>query len=525
MTSIVEAIDRVADADPDRTAIAGQGDSYTYSELRATSRAVAETLRSLVPPGSVIALDLLKSPSAILVMLACYRAGLPYVPLDAKTPAARRDFQIEDSGCALVVCDSQQADPTTGMQLRVTLEELISTTSSDHLNSAVAVAPNAEDIAYVLYTSGSTGQPKGVLITRGNMEAFVDWAQEYTDMRPDDRVAVHAPLSFDLPVLDVWVGLTSGSTVMPVDQSITVFPQAFYEFLRDKRITILYAVPSALIGLLRKSELRKKSLSSLRLLLYAGEEFHPRPLSDLMQAVPNAEVHNLYGPIETNVMTALRVLPLHLGRDRIPLGHPITNAHVLIRTEGGEIVTTTGRVGEILLTGPSLCRGYLNRPGLTAKSRLDLPIDGVTHTFHRTGDLGSWGSDGLLCFHGRASGFVKTRGYRVEPGEVEAALSRLEGVAEAAVIAVPDEQYGALLHAFVIPESGQRELLPNTILSWCRDELPSYMVPSGIRIVSALPRTGTGKIARQALLAATDSKISLVGSELEEHDGQPGSIL
>lgn len=502
-----------AHAWPARTALE-QGDRrLTYADAAARVGGAARLLQDRLQPGARIALHLSKSPEAILMMLASLRAGLTYVPIDPAAPPERTRFILRDSGATALVVDSRTAqswspEVVAGLPLvagpdgswagcaeLVALEQLLSPTACP----APGRATGGQDPAYLLYTSGSTGTPKGVVITHANAEAFVDWATGHARLAPGDRVAVHAPLHFDLPVFDVYAGLGSGATVCPVDERTVLFPQALLRFLQERRISVLYAVPSALIALLHRSTLAADGLPALRLLLYAGEEFHPKPLRQLMGALPGTEVHNLYGPIETNVVTALRVGPEHLQLARIPIGQAVAGARVFL-VDGGELVTQADRPGELVVSGPSVTPGYLNRPDLTAQARLVIQHEGRRWDCHRTGDYASWGDDGTLHFLGRRDGMVKTRGYRVELGEVEAALVRHPQVREAAVVAVAHPEHSALLHGFAVVDD-THPVTGADLVRWCTRTLPAYMAPQSVTVAVDFPRTSTGKLARRELAA------------------------
>jgi amino acid adenylation domain-containing protein len=521
-----------AQADPDRVAFVDRdGASLSYGEAARQVDNLARFLTGRLPPGTRVAINMRKSVRPIVVMLACLRAGLTYVPVDAASPLPRRRFIVEDSGSRALVLDEasagewrkdrealdgldlilgpadgpettepaddpETAEPADGPETaeRADLDEA---TSADG-TAAPARSAEPDDLAYILYTSGSTGEPKGVQITHRNAAAFVEWAIEYTGLRPGDRVAVHAPLHFDLPVLDLYAGLASGAAVHPIDEKTALFPQALYRFLRDRRITVLYAVPSALIALRNRSGLAEDGLPDLRLLLYAGEEFHPGPLRRLVEVLPGTSVHNLYGPIETNVVTALEIRPEHLDRRRIPIGRPISGIRIFLVGEDGAVITEPEHEGEILVSGPSVTPGYLNRPERTAAARHRLRADGETFECHRTGDWATWDEDGILNFLGRRDGLVKTRGFRVELGEIEAILLDHPRVVEAAVIAVPDPDATNLLYGYVVGERGA-EPDQSELAGWCRERLAPYMVPARIELRPDLPRTGTGKISRRSL--------------------------
>lgn len=494
---------RRALAQPWATALTDGVSRVSYAEAAERSERLAAAIVARVGRGGRIAFSVRKSPETIMLMLGCLRSGVAYVPLDPATPSGRLVSMVQDSDAELLVVDQRSNRWSEWKSTRIaTLSELESSATAAPRERA---APDTDDIAYILYTSGSTGEPKGVPITHRNAASFVEWARRYAGLDADDRVAVHAPLHFDLAVFDIYASLAAGATVIPVDERTTIFPQALFRFLQAQRVSVLYAVPSALIALVGRSSLGVEGLPSLRLLLYAGEEFHPAALRRLVAAVPGVAVHNLYGPIETNVVTALCVEDRHLQLPRIPIGRPVDHARVFLLANDGNLVTRAGCEGEIVVAGPSVTPGYLNRPDLTAAARVTVVEGERGWDCHRTGDFARRDRSGMLHFLGRKDGLVKTRGFRVELGDVESALLEHQSVAEAAVVAFPSEAHTTLLYAFVVTRSAG-VLDERDVIDWCRQLLPHYMVPQGVSVERELPRTGTGKIARRDLLARLETR-------------------
>lgn len=491
--------------------------TLTYGESAARVDALAAGLTSLLPAEARVALNTSKSIETVLLMLACLRAGMSYVPIDPASPIARRRFILRDSNARALVVDARTAtDWGDELAAQPELDLVISPMplaalapqqmSVDYLaiqgahQPAALRQPAPDDLAYILYTSGSTGDPKGVQITHRNASAFVEWAADAFDLRPGDRVAVHAPLHFDLPVFDLYVSLARGATVYPIDEKTTLFPEALLRFLQSRQISVLYAVPSALTALVNRSTLTAGMLPALRLLLYAGEEFQPTPLAALMSRLPAARFFNLYGPIETNVVTAFEVLPEHLHHQRIPIGAPISNTCIFLIDSAGQVIEGANCEGEIVVHGPSVSPGYLNQSERTASSRCELAYRGQRWSCYRTGDFARWDAQGLLHFLGRRDALIKTRGFRVDLGDVEATLMRHPALAEVGVVAQAHPDYTNLLYGFVVPRAGasvdERELL-----AWCRAHIPAYMVPCQIHVCQQLPKTSTGKLARRELLS------------------------
>ncbi|MDG4795683.1 amino acid adenylation domain-containing protein [Micromonospora sp. WMMD1082] len=503
MMLISDAVWDTAHAQPDVPALVDEtGAALSYRDLARTATGLTTMLRELTNQGGRVAVVTRKDPATVVAMLAVLNAGRCYVPIDPGAPRERRDFILQQAACELLLADSD-TDHTEGVTLPVLdLPTVLHRARSSDASTGEPVRVYPGDEAYVLYTSGSTGTPKGVVITHRNASAFVRWAAAAYPLRPGDQVAVHAPLHFDLPVYDIYVGLAGGATLHPVPERTALFPQALYRFLHDRAITHLYAVPSALTALLHRSALPTEGLPTLRQLLYAGEEFRAEPLAALMNAVPQARISNLYGPIETNVVTHLSLTGPVPESTRVPLGRPIDGVTLALLDDHGRACEYGPAEGEIVIAGDCVTPGYLARPDLTDRAKVELTTETGRRRFYRTGDFARRDASGVLHLIGRRDGMVKTRGYRVELGEIEAAVAAQPGVAEVAVVAEPDPELTNRLHALVVPDRNQLadEDLVGQIVTGCRQRLPHYMVPGAVHLVPELPHTSTGKIARAELL-------------------------
>lgn len=494
--------------------------AISYKELAVRVNSLAKGLVASFDASSKIAIYASKSIDTIVIMLACLRAGMPYVPVDSRSPIDRQLFVLNDSEaqglyidramvkqwrdrtgtipCRLITATSDEREGLTPSVGRVTLDELIEIGSSNDGSGCHLPNLEADDIAYIIYTSGSTGDPKGVVITYGNASAFVNWGIEYFCLQPEDRVAVHAPLHFDLPVFDIYVSLANGAAAYLIDDSTTMFPEAVLDFLKDYDITVVYAVPSALTSLANRSSLKKGDLPYLRLLLYAGEEFHIVNLKRLMNKLSDTKVYNLYGPVETNVVTVFPVNGQLERFERIPIGSPVEYAEILLVDEERTVVEEPDVEGEILVHSPSVTPGYLNRSDLTDKHKESIVHNGKQLVYFRTGDYGKWDENRILHFVGRKDELIKTRGFRVELGEVETLMHKNPHIAEAAVIAEPNSEYTNLIIVCVVLKI--KDSIDDVgVINWCRKMLPAYMVPQRVYFLDQFPRTGTGKVNKRRL--------------------------
>ena len=494
-TRIEDLVLARADTSPDAVALRRHGDTISFSALRARARGLAAMLETEGATKAPVGVLTHTSIDTVVAMLGCLIAGVPYVPIDPGLPAARRDVILSDAGVELVVHD-EEVDLRGLIDRDVTL--LASTSASP--STACVVAEERSPIASILYTSGSTGVPKGVVVLHENVVPFMRWAERVIALDHDDVVLCQSPLHFDMHIVDLFVALAAGASVVLVDRATTLFPRAVFEALAANRVTFVLGVPSSLIGLLRVPALGAAGLPALRTIAYGGEEFPVAQLRALAALVPHARIINMYGPVETNAVTALVVTREHLELARVPIGRPAESTSIILIDDDGAIIDQPEVEGEIAVHGPSVSPGYLNDPELTRASRAVVDHGGTRTEYYRTGDYGHRDVEGLLHFRGRRDQRVKTRGYRVELGDLEATLERHGAVELAVVVPVPHEEHTNVLHAFVTP-SAEELITGDELLRWLRSAVPSFMLPRRLDVRPSMPRTASGKIDRQALLS------------------------
>ena len=349
------------------------------------------------------------------------------------------------------------------------------------------------DLAYILYTSGSTGQPKGVMISHRNALTFIEWAATAFQLRPSDILSNHAPLHFDLSTLDFFGAASAGAVCTIVPRTTAMFPQELARWINSEGITVWYSASSALSLLVRYGSLSENTLQSLRLILFAGEVFPNKYLGELMLRAPNARFFNLFGPTETNVCTFYEVKEPPAASDPpIPIGRACANTMCSVLDEAGRKVTEANVEGELVVRGSIVAQGYWGEQRRGAKGFIE-------PNTYRTGDIVYWSEpydDPVLRFVGRQDHMIKTRGYRVELGEIEYVLHSNDDVEEAAAIAIPDELLGNRVVAFCVVRRGDDV---EKLRAFCRDNLPLYMVPTELHLRTALPRNSNGKIDRVSL--------------------------
>jgi L-proline---[L-prolyl-carrier protein] ligase len=442
----------------------------SYSELQSLSARFTEG-------GSTpVALWSEKTPEAVAAILGILSSGRTCVPIDPLNPPERALRILKDSGAGKIFISSRQLEKSreflseTSIQV-IEIEKLAASQSFEKRASP-------DDLAYLLYTSGSTGDPKGVMISNRAAMTFIDWSKEFFELQSSDRVASVAPFHFDLSFFDLFATLSRGATVCLCPREILVFPESTLDWISQSKITTLYTTPSLLASIASSNGLER--LASVKRFLFAGEVMPPRILAKLMEAVPNAKFYNLYGPTETNVCTYLEVSrPFHSETD-VPIGIPCLYNRVEIVDSSGRPVKP-GVIGEIRVEGPNLMSGYWNSQKISES--------------HLTGDFGWKDEDGIFHFQGRRDEMLKINGYRVEAGEVEVAICSHPDVCRAAIYKKSGLSGETLVAAVVL----EKEIGIKELKSFCREKLPPYMVPSEIEIYSELPLNANGKIDRQAL--------------------------
>jgi amino acid adenylation domain-containing protein len=501
---------------PDRTAVVDPATGRVlYRELAELSDRLRDRLRAMgVRPGDRVGIYARKSIDAVAAIYGILKAGAAYVPVDPGAPPARDAYILHDCGVRAVVLESR-FEP----KLRAELEALGATPPSlvlldaagdgsalrralDALDQAAPAPPTAtvfpapSDLAYILYTSGSTGKPKGVMLSHENGASFVDWCSEVFEPHERDRFSSHAPFHFDLSILDVHVSLKHGATLVLVAEDIGKDPERLAALIAAERISIWYSAPSILALLAQFGKLERHDYGALRHLLFAGEVFAIKHLRSLVAQLPGRRYFNLYGPTETNVCTFYEVVP-PIPEDRVtpvPIGKSCSHLRCrVVDPEGRDL--RAGDEGELCVTGRGVMQGYWGLAEQTARGFL---TDAAGVRWYKTGDVVVEARDGNYVYLGRRDRMVKRRGYRVELGEIESALYQHPAIKEAAVVAVPDEEAGVKLTAFVSCREPEHPSLI-ALKRFCSEHLPLYMIPDVFSWQEALPKTSTDKTDYQRL--------------------------
>jgi amino acid adenylation domain-containing protein len=512
---LFNAIDSSAERYPDGEAIRFSGQCLTNAELSLYSSNLARILiEQGVSRGDRVGIYMNKGLESAIAIYGIMKAGAAYVPLDPFAPVSRIGYVIKDCGIRHLVSKPAKLVPLRQLLADgCPIEHVIGLDRQDDLQVDCipwdevrlatgkhnGLALTEQDLAYILYTSGSTGVPKGIMHTHRSGLSFAEWGADTYGLSREDRLSNHAPLHFDLSTFDFFAGAIAGATTVIIPEAYSKFPRNMAKFIEEERISVWYSVPFALIQLMQHGNIESSNFSALRWILFAGEVFPTKHLRQLMSMLPGIRFSNLYGPTETNVCTYYHVTKLPENPDEtIPIGKACQNVEDLV-VDLDDKPVLPGEVGELLIRGGVVMKGYWGQPEKNHNAFYRrLVFDQFEDLFYRTGDLVQLDADGYYRYLGRKDRQIKTRGYRVELDEVEVALLAHPGVEEAAVYPVPDGEGSNLIEASVIPKQ-DASLNDSDLVQHLTGRLPIYARPARIDILPDFPRTSTGKINRREL--------------------------
>ncbi|WP_344639872.1 amino acid adenylation domain-containing protein, partial [Kitasatospora cystarginea] len=480
---------------PDAVAVRCGERELTFDELDRRAGRLARHLVELgVRPEDRVAVLMERSPELVVALLGVLKAGAAYAPLHEGYPAERMREVLRRSGAEVLLTDRawhERGVPEAARTVLVGADDLPAAGEG----SGPDVPVHAEQAVYVMHTSGSTGEPKGITIThRGLLELVLDpcWESGH-----QDRVLMHAPYAFDIANYELWIPLLTGGQVV-------LAPPGDLDVAELKRLITEYGITGVhfTAGLFRAvADDLADALGGVREILTGGDVVSPAAVESVLRAAPHLVVRHLYGPTEiTLCATQHRVTAPAGPGDRLPIGRPMANTRVYV-LDGTLSPVPVGVVGELYIAGAGLGRGYLGRPGLTGERFVADPFGEPGSRMYRTGDLVRWNGAGELVFAGRADDQVKIRGFRVEPGEVEAVLSRHPALARNTVVVREDRPGDQRLVAYVVAADPVAGVDPAELREYVGSVLPDYMVPAAVVPLPQLPLTPNGKLDRAALPA------------------------
>jgi amino acid adenylation domain-containing protein len=487
--------------------------TISFLELQSKSEQLSFYLSNQgVKKGDRIGIYMPRCLETSIAIYGILKAGAVYVPLDPFSPITRTEFVINDCGIKHIITTPQQTRKLKTLNESLKLTSVVGIEKelpngiaipweyifNLNIENYTAVNILGDDLAYILYTSGSTGMPKGIMHTHNSALAFVKLV---TDLYPmeDAIYGMHAPLHFDPSVQGYFAAPYALATTIIVSDAHTKMPASLAELIEKEKITIWFSVPLALIQMLTHGGIEQRDMSHLKWVLFSGEVFTTKHLRSLMKLWPFAKFSNIYGPTETNQCTNYNLETPPEGDVTIPIGYAWGNTeYKILDTQDQEV--GKGEQGELVVRTATMMKGYWNNPELTQKSfYIEIPIAGVEQVYYRTGDQVQQGEKGQLLFFGRNDNQVKLRGYRIELGEVENVLNSHPKVRESvAIVLLNTETNEKELLVSILPFKNEEVMVEN-LKQFCKNKLPVYALPDTIQILTEFPRTASGKINRKQI--------------------------
>jgi len=479
---------------PDKIAIKFHERVVTYKSLFESSNKLAKLLiDNNIQTGDIVALALDRSPEMVIALLAILKSGAAYVPLDPEYPKDRIEFMLEDSSAKVLLTSKKYKDHFHSDAREILIEDALEKLSN-YTSTEPEINISSDDLAYVLYTSGSTGKPKGVQIRHYNLVNFLLSMQKEPGMNVDDKILAVTTISFDIAGLELYLPLICGAELILSNSETSKDGRLLLDLVKGENISFMQATPYTWRMML---EAGWEKFLPIKLL--CGGEALPKDLVNKLTGRSSA-LWNMYGPTETTIWSTLKLVE---SDEDITIGRPIANTQVYILDEN-LIPVTDGSIGEILIAGDGVAKGYLNRPELTAERFIDDPFtENAGAKMYRTGDLGKFKENGEIVCLGRIDHQVKVRGYRIELEEIEHTLVNQPDIKEAVVIAREDTPGDPRLVAYVVlaPDTEANDLKTQTF-GWHQAlmaVLPEYMVPDDFVLMAAIPITPNGKTDRKSL--------------------------
>jgi amino acid adenylation domain-containing protein len=512
-----------AEARAEAPAIVSGAETLTYGQLERQSNQLARLLQNGgCKKGDRVCILKPKSPAAVLSMIGILKAGCMHVPVDSSSPPARIR-QILDScenrwilaaGNVVPLLDELLADEQIRSRVSVGWLEANAPAAAKNFKPAFTMAdlnavPAAslpqqctdQDGSHILFTSGSTGVPKGVVITHSNVTTFVGWALKHFKIDHTDRFSGHTPFHFDLSTFDIFGTITAGAQMHLVPPEAALLPPKMVEFIKKAELTQWFSVPSVLNYLAKFDALKGVEFPALRRVLWCGEVLPTPALIYWMQHLPKIPFTNLYGPTEATIASSYYDVPACPTDPKasIPIGTPCDGEELVVLDDKMKPAPVK-EIGHLFIGGAGLSPGYWRDPEKTAAAFIDDPRN-PGQRIYRTGDLAWLGDDGLVYFVGRADTQIKVRGYRIELGEIETALNSVGTLQECAVVAVENENFGGwMICCAYVPREGTEVALP-ALREHLKKLIPNYMFPVRWSAYPALPKNANGKIDRPKLKA------------------------
>lgn len=501
--TLTKLIAKQAKQHPDKVAIKHNGQSITYEELDTVSNQIAAYfIAHNVTNNDVIAVAIDRSISLVLCLLGLVKAGAAYVPIDPHLPTDRVNFILDNSGAKLLCTVQKYSEQYAGITDKILFDNVLLNSRSQPY-SEPDVEYDGNELAYILYTSGSTGQPKGVAIERHSLLNFLLSMQKEPGINQDDILLSITTISFDIAELELFLPLICGAQIIIVDNEVAKDGRALLEIIKTEQISIVQATPFTWRMILQSGWNKPLPIKA-----FCGGEALPKDLADkLLEKC--TELWNMYGPTETTIYcTIKKILP---KEDLITIGKPIDNTQVYILDKEQHQVLA-GEEGEIYIGGEGIARGYVGRPDLTSERFIDDTFSGSGGKIYKTGDWGKMLDNGEVQYLGRIDHQIKIRGYRIETEEIEYQLKNQRDIKDALIILHEDRLGNKQLVAYIIAKGYftpyQRDKKIGKWKNNLKNKLPDYMVPSVFILIPRMPLMPNGKLDRKKLPIPTTKPLS-----------------
>ena len=503
------------------------GEEVTYSELNKLSNQFANLIKSKkenIQDSPFVGILSSVHIQSIAAVLGTLKIGGAYVPLDEYSPTERLLSIIENTQLDTIVIDPVWYEKHKDLFKSSFIKNVIFLQSTDSSISEKTISfetvqeastdePKllnqvSDDLAYILHSSGSTGVPKGIMLTHRNARTFVDWMHKEFELDSDDVVMSRAPFKFDLSVFDIFNTFKAGAKLVCFNWNrVREGDQKHIDYVKlieSQNATILYTTPSTFIVLMNRGELETADIK-LEKIMYAGEPFPTPQLRKLQGVLPNTRIANIYGPTETNIITYWWIDEIPEDDSPIPLGYVVDDTEIIVVSDEKNKICEPNEVGELWCRGGTVTLGYLGMEAKTKEHQVSSPFHKYPTSFWKTGDYGYKDENGILHYRGRRDHMVKVKGYRIEIGEVESGLAKCEKLDEFVVVAVPDEKYGNRLYCYYSVLNSNK-LTPVELQKFVSKKIPTYMVPYKFIELKVLPKTSSGKVDRVKLAKISKEK-------------------
>ncbi|KRO17960.1 D-alanine--poly(phosphoribitol) ligase subunit DltA [Lacticaseibacillus saniviri] len=499
--NIIHAIDQVATDQPNQIAYVYGDNQYTYATLKADSDRLANFFSQVLPEKAPIIVYGGQTFEMITTFLGLSKSGHAYIPIDTHSPSERITQVQEVAGSPAIIAVEPLPIEVPDVQIidAALLQEAVKTGNPNYDASKQV---KGDDNYYIIFTSGTTGFPKGVQISHSNLLSYVNWNVDDFGLKPGVVAMSQPPYSFDLSVMDLYPTLVLGGTLKAIPKQVTDNFKRLFEVLPELGLNEWVSTPSFVEIALLDPNFDQAHYPDLSHFLFCGEELTNKTAVALNTRFPNAAVYNTYGPTEATVaVTGMQITSEITAKyDRLPIGYAKADTTVYVVDEAGKKVAP-GVEGELMIVGPSVSKGYLNNPEKTTKAFFD--ADG--HAGYRTGDLVTMDEDGLVFYRGRTDFQVKLHGYRIELEDIDHNLAQVKEVKQATTVPRYDKEHKVTqLIAYVVPQTSPVDnamALTKTIKAELGELVMEYMIPQRIVYRDALPLTANGKVDRKALIA------------------------